>query len=243
MIPWLSGRPDFPPVERALREPAGLLAAGGKLTPDWLLAAYGRGIFPWYSAGEPILWWSPDPRLILVPDEIRIHRSLRKTLRRRGFEVRLDTAFAEVLRGCAAPRAPGLGTWITAEMQAAYLRMHELGYAHSVECWHEGVLVGGLYGLALGRAFFGESMFSNETDASKVALAHLARLLATWQYAVIDCQMTTTHLVSMGARELPRELFAGALERWVHEGLPPGRWPADAAAAIDWNRLDTDSPT
>ncbi len=235
MIPWLRGEPAFPPLAAALTEPNGLLAAGGELGPAWLLAAYRRGIFPWFGEGEPILWWSPDPRLILVPDEIRIHRSLRRTLRRRPFELRLDTDFAGVMAACAAPREPGGTTWILPAMRRAYGRMHELGYAHSVECWREGRLVGGLYGMALGRVFFGESMFSLETDASKVALAHLARLLHDWGFRLIDCQMTTPHLVSMGAREIPRVLFAGAVARWSGEGRAPGRWPADAAAALDWS--------
>lgn len=234
MIPWLFDRPAFPPVERALREPEGLIAAGGELGPEWLLAAYRRGIFPWYSPGEPILWWSPDPRLVLLPGEIRITRSLRKTLRQGRFEIRLDTAFAEVMAACAAPREQGGGTWITAEMQAAYLRMHELGYAHSVESWSDGRLVGGLYGMALGRAFFGESMFSRESDASKVALAHLARFLEMRDYAVIDCQMTTQHLLSMGAREVSRSDFSRGLATWTQEGPQPGRWPADAAQGMDW---------
>ncbi|NLF54086.1 MAG: leucyl/phenylalanyl-tRNA--protein transferase [Thauera phenolivorans] len=235
MIPWLRGEPAFPPLASALAEPNGLLAAGGELGPPWLLAAYRRGIFPWFGEGEPILWWSPDPRLVLVPDELRIHRSLRRTLRRRPFELRLDTEFEGVMAACAAPREPGGATWILPEMQRAYGRMHELGYAHSVECWREGRLVGGLYGMALGRVFFGESMFSRETDASKVALAHLGRLLHDWGFRLIDCQMTTPHLLSMGAREIPRALFSGALARWTGEGRAPGRWPADAAAALDWS--------
>ncbi len=234
MIPWLGSEAVFPPDAQALAEPNGLLAAGGSLSPAWLLAAYRRGIFPWFSEGEPILWWTPDPRLVLVPDEIHISHSLRKTLRRRHFEVRTDTAFAAVMRACAAPRGPGLGTWITPEMQAAYLRMHELGHAHSVECWREGRLVGGLYGIALGRVYFGESMFALETDASKVALAHLGRLLGERGYAIIDCQMTTAHLQYMGARELSRAHFAAALARWVSEGPPPQKWAADAARHFTW---------
>jgi len=232
MIPWLSGQPDFPPVERALTDPRGLLAAGGELSPTWLLAAYRRGIFPWYSAGEPILWWSPDPRLVLVPADIRISRSLRRTLRQRRFEVRFDTAFARVVAACAAPREPGGGTWITPEMQRAYLCMHELGYAHSVESWVDDQLVGGLYGMVLGRAFFGESMFSHHTDASKVALAHLAGYLETQDFAVIDCQMTTAHLLSLGACEMPRSEFCAGLARWTREGAPPLRWAPDASAAL-----------
>lgn len=234
MIPWLTDRPAFPPLTQALANPPGLLAAGGALDPEWLLAAYRRGIFPWFSAGEPILWWSPDPRLVLRPEEIRITRSLRRTLRQRRFEVRFDTAFDAVMAACAAPREPGGGTWITAEMQAAYCRMHELGYAHSVESWQDGRLVGGLYGIALGQAFFGESMFSRVSDASKVALAHLARFLESRGYAVIDCQMTTPHLLSMGAREMPRADFAAGLAHWTQAGAAPQRWPAGAGAAIDW---------
>lgn len=232
MIPWLTGRPDFPPVERALSEPGGLLAAGGELSPPWLLAAYRRGIFPWFNPGEPILWWSPDPRLVLVPGEIHIGRSLAKTLRQRRFELRFDTAFARVVAACAAPREPGGGTWITPEMQAAYVRMHELGYAHSVETWVDGELVGGLYGMALGRAFFGESMFSRRSDASKVALAHLARHLERQNFAVIDCQMTTAHLLSLGAREVPRSAFCAGLAQWTQEGPPPRRWEPDAGAGL-----------
>lgn len=235
MIPWLEGAPAFPPVERALIDPNGLLAAGGELTEDWLLTAYRHGIFPWFGDEEPILWWSPDPRMVLIPAEIRVRRSLRKVLRRRHFEVRVDTAFAEVMAACAAPRAGAGGTWITPRMQAAYCHMHELGYAHSVECWREDELVGGLYGIALGRAFFGESMFSRVTDGSKVALAHLARILEQRDFAVIDCQMTTPHLLSMGAREIARSTFAAGLERWTREGNPPGKWPAGLATTIDWS--------
>ena len=235
MIPWLGAEPVFPADERALREPNGLLAAGGALSQPWLLAAYHRGIFPWISEGEPILWWTPDPRLVLVPDEVHISHSLRKTLRRRSFEVRADTDFAAVLRGCAAPRPPAPGTWITPAMQAAYLRMHELGHAHSVECWKGGRLVGGLYGMAIGRVFFGESMFALETDASKVALAHLARLLSNRGYGMIDCQMTTAHLLSMGAREVTRARFTAALRQWATEGPAPQRWAADAMHDFEWN--------
>lgn len=160
MIPWLGDRPAFPPLSRALREPNGLLAAGGALTPEWLLAAYRRGIFPWFNDGEPILWWSPSPRMVVFPDEVRITRSLRKTLRKGDYEVRLDHDFAAVIRACAAPREPGGRTWITPDIQSAYIRMHQLGYAHSVETYIDGELAGGLYGMALGQAFFGESMFS-----------------------------------------------------------------------------------
>lgn len=243
MIPWLPDRPSFPPVERALREPNGLLAAGGALSSEWLLAAYHRGIFPWFSEGEPILWWSPDPRLVLRPAEVKLRRSLRKVLRQKRFEVRVDTSFADVIAECAAPREPGGGTWITAEIQRAYTRLHELGFAHSIECWREGRLVGGLYGIALGRAFFGESMFSRETDASKVALAHLTALLERLDFAVIDCQMTTPHLLSMGAREIDRSEFCAGLAEWTQAGSAPGRWTQDLINDIDWHTRSTTGHT
>jgi leucyl/phenylalanyl-tRNA---protein transferase len=235
MIPWLPPDPAvFPPVESALREPDGpngLLAAGGDLSPERILAAYQRGIFPWYSAGEPILWWSPDPRMVLFPAELKISRSLAKVLRNRAYEVRLDTAFAEVMAACAAtPRDGQSGTWITAEMQAAYGRLHELGYAHSVETWMDGKLVGGLYGMALGHAFYGESMFSWRTDASKIALAHLCVHLQRCGFGIIDCQMETTHLASLGARPIPRSDFVALLRRSATADFCPGRWPVDAVA-------------
>ena len=235
MIPWLEGAPGFPPLEQALTEPNGLLAAGGALEPQWLLTAYRQGIFPWYSPGEPILWWSPDPRLVLLPDELHISRSLRKTLRRRPFELRVDSAFSAVIEACAAPRAPATGTWISAEMRAAYLAMHELGYAHSVECWRDGRLVGGLYGMALGRVFFGESMFSLATDASKVAFAPLVRFLRTQGYAISDCQMKTAHLMSLGAREITRQQFLDMLDRHACAPRSLHRWPAASLADMDWN--------
>lgn len=232
-IPWLDNWADFPDAASALEEPNGLVAAGGALSPEWLLAAYRRGFFPWFNEGDPILWWSPDPRLVLFPHEIRIHRSLGRVLRQRRFEVRVDTDFPAVIAACAMPREPGGKTWILPAMQAAYCRMFELGYAHSVECWREGRLVGGLYGMALGRVFFGESMFSFETDASKVALAHLARLLTAKDFAMIDCQMSTAHLLSMGAREIPRDEFCAGLERWAVTNEP--HWPAGLAALVEWD--------
>ncbi len=245
MIPWLERHTPFPPVEQALRRANGLLCAGGDLSPERLIDAYRHGIFPWFSAGEPILWWSPDPRMVLLPSEVKISRSLAKTLRHGHYAVRLDTAFAEVIHACVQPRNEDSGTWITPEMQAAYCRMHELGYAHSVETWIDGKLCGGLYGMAIGRAFYGESMFSRATDASKIALAHLARLLECKGYAVIDCQMSTPHLASLGAREISRRQFVQGLAVWTTQSkggdanssatlygtsyTNPGRWPADAA--------------
>jgi len=231
MIPWLPQEPIFPALEKALAEPNGLLAAGGDLSPQRLLAAYRRGIFPWYSTGEPILWWSPDPRMVLVPGELKVSRSLAKTLRNASYEVRLDTAFGAVIRACAGkPREGQAGTWITREMQAAYLELHRLGYAHSVETWIDGKLAGGLYGIAIGRGFYGESMFSDQRDASKIALAHLCAYLKQRGFGIIDCQMETAHLASLGARPIPRRDFAARLGDLCSHGDDPGCWPA---AAID----------
>ena len=223
----------FPPVETALREPNGLLAMGGDLSIERLLDAYRHGIFPWFNPGEPILWWSPDPRMVLVPGEIRVTRSLAKRIRNAGFDVRVDTAFAEVMRGCGAPRRvePGeaaAGTWISPMMVAAYSRLFDAGYAHSVETWHKGELVGGLYGVAIGRMFYGESMFSREPDASKVALVRLARQLQQWEFGLIDCQMETSHLASMGARPIPRAAFTARLAELVKLPHRPGPWRFDA---------------
>ena len=203
----------FPPVDRALREPNGLLAAGGDLSPARLLNAYRAGIFPWYSEGQPILWWSPDPRAVLFPNDLKISRSLRKTIRRREFHVTTDTVFRRVVAGCAAPRGDDSGTWITEAMSEAYCRLHSLGYAHSVECWQGSELVGGLYGVALGRVFFGESMFSRVSDASKVALVYLRDL----HFELIDCQIPNDHLSRLGARGLGRRDFVALLERWCGE--------------------------
>ena len=228
MIPWLDEEISFPPVYTALTEPPGLLAAGGDLSPERLIAAYRRGIFPWYTPGDPILWWSPDPRMVLYPAELKISRSLSRTLRNADYEVRLDSAFTEVIHACATARREGQrGTWITAEMQQAYQGLHQLGYAHSVETWIDGKLAGGLYGVALGRAFFGESMFSCVRDASKIALAHLCVYLQQRNFGIIDCQMETAHLTSLGARSLPRRDFAAALESLVDSGDKPGQWPQD----------------
>jgi leucyl/phenylalanyl-tRNA--protein transferase len=229
VIPFLGPGAPFPPISRALREPNGLLCAGADLSPGRLLDAYARGIFPWFSEGEPILWWSPHPRMVLFPDEFRISRSLRKTVARGAFETRFDTAFREVMAACAAPREPGGGTWIMPEMIAAYVRLHELGFAHSVESWREGHLAGGLYGILLGRVFFGESMFSRATDASKVALVKLVERAKTLGVRVIDCQQATRHLASLGAREIPRRDFAHLLAESIQYPPSGGRWPATEA--------------
>jgi len=224
VIPWLDRLTPFPPVERALKVPNGLLAAGGDLSVERLLAAYRRGIFPWFSEGDPLLWWSPDPRMVLHVDELKISRSLAKSMRNRGYEVRLDTAFGAVLEGCAGPRRQQPGTWLGPEMRAAYLQLHQLGYAHSFETWLDGALVGGLYGMAVGRMFYGESMFARATDASKVALAALAAELRARGFPLIDCQMNTAHLANLGAREIKRADFLRAVAALVNYAEPPGRW-------------------
>ena len=216
LLPWLTRGTAFPPVETALTSPNGLLAAGGDLSPERLLAAYSRGIFPWFSEGEPILWWSPDPRMVLFPAELKISRSLAKTLRNKSYEVRVDTRFAEVTAACAeAPREGQLSTWIHPQMIAAYTRLHQMGHTHCFETWIDNELAGGLYGVAVGRAFFGESMFSRRTDASKIAFVHLVRQLADWGFGMIDCQMTTRHLASLGAREISRQEFSARLAELV----------------------------
>jgi leucyl/phenylalanyl-tRNA--protein transferase len=227
VIPWLAPEQPFPPVHRALREPNGLLAAGGDLSFERLIAAYRQGIFPWYGEGQPVLWWSPDPRMVLYPREIEVSRSLRKRLRKRDFQVRVDTCFVRVMRACAEPRAGQGGTWITEEMLEAYASLHAAGMAHSVETWTEGELTGGLYGVALGRVFFGESMFSRASDASKIALVHLARQLERWNFGIVDCQMATAHLASLGAREIPRKDFVRALSELVNYPTRTGKWRFD----------------
>ena len=218
---------EFPPAARALREPNGLLAAGGALTPQWLVKAYRRGIFPWYSEGQPVLWWSPDPRMVLIPGDFRISRSLGKRIRRHDYEIRVDTSFGDVMRACAQPREGQSGTWIDEAIIAAYSGLHSAGRAHSVETWIDGVLAGGLYGVALGRMFFGESMFTLAPDASKLALAHLVRQLQRWSFGLIDCQMSTAHLASLGAREMPRADFLRKLAGLIDEPAIPGPWHFD----------------
>ncbi len=215
----IQGQQPFPPVELALESPNGLLAAGGDLSPARLLDAYRHGIFPWFNENDPILWWSPDPRMVLFPAEFKISRTLRKTLRNGEYEVRTDTAFEQVMRACAAPRNGQAGTWIVEEMVAAYCELHRMGYAHSVETWMDGELAGGLYGMAIGSMFYGESMFCRRTDASKIALAHLARQLERHGFGMIDCQMNTPHLASLGAREIPRDEFILRLRELIH--YPP----------------------
>jgi len=214
MLIWLA--PDdppeaFPPVERALRDPPGLLAAGGDLSCERLVAAYRRGIFPWYAPGQPVLWWSPDPREVLFPAEFHRSRSLARALRTRGFEYHVDRDFEAVLAACAAPRRGSPGTWITAEMHAAYLALHHRGIAHSAEIWHAGRLVGGVYGVRLGQVFFGESMFSREPDGSKAALDGLVCQCLADGTAIIDCQQPSAHLRSLGSRAIPRKEFVTLL--------------------------------
>lgn len=227
MLPWLPLSPVyFPPVQDALETPDGLLAAGGDLSPERLLLAYRSGIFPWYSDDQPLLWWSPNPRMVLFPDEIRVRRSLAKRIRNGGFVLTANQAFDEVVAACASPRDEQPGTWITDEMRDAYHQLHRLGAAQSVEVWQQGRLVGGLYGIALGPVFFGESMFSRTPDASKVALVCLARSMSAGQGRLIDCQMHTPHLASLGARDISRDTFIGYLETWLPPpaGNNPSQW-------------------
>lgn len=230
MINWLDPAcVNFPPVHRALREPNGLLAAGGALTTEWLLAAYSDGIFPWFSEGDPILWWSPDPRTVFNPKAIKIRRSLRQSLRNRGYTFKADHAFHDVIKACAEPRKDQGETWIVAPMQAAYCNLHEEGYAHSIECWQEGRLVGGLYGVAIGSLFFGESMFSHERDASKGALIFLAHLANQVNGPLIDCQMPNPHLDSLGAMNIPRQEFVQTIKQHLRspQPFPIGSWQHD----------------
>ena len=227
MLTRLGKDDPFPPVWKALPYPDGLLAFGADLSPERLLDAYRRGIFPWFGPEDPILWWSPDPRLVLFPDRLKISRSLRRRLRRGDFEIRVDTAFRQVMQACAEPRPGADGTWISPEMVEAYCRLHRLGHAHSVESWRNGNLVGGLYGLALGKAFFGESMFSRESDASKAAFAHLVLQLSRWDYGLVDCQVRTGHLVSLGAEEISRSEFTARLDTLTSRDGDRGKWTFD----------------
>ncbi|GED44527.1 leucyl/phenylalanyl-tRNA--protein transferase [Vreelandella aquamarina] len=238
MLPWLSSpHPSFPSTEQALESPNGLLAAGGELTPAWLVDAYRKGIFPWYSDKDPILWWSPDPRMILLPAQFKRRRSLAKRLRHGGFSVTLDQQFIQVVEACAAPRKNEPGTWINPDMRRAYQRLHELGIAHSIEVHRDGELVGGLYGLAMGPVFFGESMFSRQPDASKIALAYLAGAMQRHGGELIDCQMHTPHLASLGATTVARNTFINYLEQWLPEKafrLPSSAHQALSVPASPW---------
>ena len=227
MIPWLRGDAPFPPVSKALRSPNGLLCAGGDLSPERIVDAYAHGIFPWFSEGDPILWWSPDPRMVLFPDELKVSRSLRKSVAHDLYETRFDTSFRAVMEACASPRDGQGGTWIVPEMVDAYTALHQRGFAHSVESWQAGELVGGLYGVALGKVFFGESMFTREPDASKVALVRLVERLKAADYRVIDCQQATAHLASLGAREIPRAEFSQLVRESIQYPLSGERWSSD----------------
>ncbi len=228
-IPLLGAEPEspFPPARRALREPNGLLAAGGDLSPERLLNAYRHGVFPWFGEGQPILWWSPDPRVVFDTSRFALSSRFRRSLRRSDWTLRADTAFAQVLSACAAaPRSGQDGTWITADMAAAYISLHRLGHAHSVEVFSGSTLVGGIYGVAIGRMFFGESMFSGQSGGSKVALAALARLLAGWGWPLIDAQVENDHLLSLGARLLPRADFLERVGALVTLEGKPESWSA-----------------
>jgi len=236
VIAWLGTRTPFPPLAAALAEPNGLLAAGGDLSPDRLLLAYRRGIFPWYSDGQPVLWWSPDPRMVLFPREFKVSDSLRKVLKRvlrePRWEVRVDHDFAAVMRACAqTPREGQRGTWITADIVEAYSTLHRAGDAHSVETWFDGERVGGLYGVSFGKMFFGESMFAHRSDASKIALAALVGHLRRHEIEMIDCQQNTSHLASLGGREIARRAFVTHLRGAVAQ--PPIPWHFDKTALLD----------
>lgn len=227
MVPWLGPTDPLPPPETARRTPNGLLAAGGGLSVARLVDAYGRGAFPWFSDGEPVLWWCPDPRMVLPTDAVHVSKSLARRLRRADYTVTLDRAFSDVMRACAAPRADDHGTWISDEMRDAYQALHRAGHAHSLEVWVDGALAGGIYGVALGRAFFGESMFSRVPDGSKLAITWLAAQLARWQVPFIDCQVPSEHLASLGAQEVPRRDFLRRLGPLVSAEEPPAPWTLD----------------
>ncbi len=212
---------SFPAIETALTNPDGLLAIGGCLSSQRIINAYQQGIFPWYSSGEPILWWSPNPRLVLFPKNLKISRSLKKTIRKGNFQVTYDQAFSQVMQHCAAPRKKEYGTWITEEIYQAYTQLHQQGFAHSCEVWFDNELVGGLYGISIGQVFFGESMFHKKTDASKIAFHSLVNQLSEWGYQLIDCQVHTNHLSSLGAEEIDRKKFLSLLQH--HCSLHPSK--------------------
>jgi len=224
---WLDPeRIGFPEADQALANPNGLLAAGGSLSPEWLIHAYQRGIFPWFEDDQPFLWWSPDPRMVLLPSELHISRSLSKLIQNNPYQVSIDLDFAAVISACSEPRPNSDGTWITAELQAAYQNLHSLGIAHSVEVWEQDSLVGGLYGVALGNVFFGESMFSRSSNCSKLALVFLVQHLRKWGYELIDCQVASRHLASLGAREIPRGEFLAQLSELIDGQVEPAYWPS-----------------
>lgn len=230
-LPWLdSPESSFPDISLALVDPNGLLAAGGELTSTRLLDAYSHGIFPWFEEGQPILWWSPDPRMVLFLEDLHVSKSLQKALAKPYFSVTMDKAFADVIACCAEPRGDSPGTWITDEMQSAYIDLHTAGHAHSVEVWREGKLVGGLYGIAIGQLFFGESMFSHESNASKIALVNLVKQLQQWNYKLIDCQVSSEHLESLGALEISREQFRRQLEQYLSKSGKAAPWNIDSAS-------------
>lgn len=239
---WLNpSQPDepFPDAENALEEPNGLLAIGGDLSTRRLLRAYHEGIFPWYNPDEPILWWSPDPRTIFAPDQIHVARSLRRDLRRQDYAVTLDRAFHAVIDLCAAPRRHQRGTWLGEDMRRAFCGLHAIGHAHSIEVWRKHALIGGLYGIALGRAFFGESMFSRAPNGSKIALIHLARQLGVWGFELIDGQVGSPHLYRMGAFDVPRTAFRQRLRHALAFPAMPPRWRFDIPVPADPAHLPT----
>lgn len=219
---------QFPPVEQAEQETDGLVAVGGDLSTTRLLNAYSSGIFPWYSDDQPILWWSPDPRMILYPNQLKISRSLGKNIRNSNLTFTIDHAFADVMTACAAPRQNQPGTWITDDMKQAYQALFKLGHAHSVEVWEEDNLVGGVYGVAIGQVFFGESMFSRRNNASKMALAHLCERLIIWGYALIDCQVYSDHLTTLGAEEIPRPEFCSLLQKLCNTAPSTDSWQKES---------------
>lgn len=232
MIPYLGPGDPFPPVEQALDHPDGLLAAGGTLTTKRLVEAYRLGIFPWFNEGDPILWWSPDPRTILRPRAVHVSHSLRKRLRKAAHFVTIDRVFDRVLDGCAAPRDDDHGTWLSPPMRRAYAALHRAGLAHSVEVWMDGELAGGVYGVALGRMFFGESMFTRRTDASKIGIVVLAAQLDRWGFPMIDCQLETSHLLSLGAEHVPRRAFVAEIAQLVKEPAPSWQLDEDLAGNV-----------
>ncbi len=233
-LPWLApNKLEFPDVSTAWKDPNGLLAVGGDLSPERLIRAYSQGIFPWYEEDQPILWWSPEPRMLLIPEHIHISRSLAKYLRKQPFRITLDTTFDQVIHACSLPRREGGGTWITDEMKNAYIALHHRQVAHSLEVWDDDKLVGGVYGVAIGKAFFGESMFSKVDNASKVALVYLAGQLKKWGFGFIDCQMETDHLARMGAAPVARAQFQALLMNYTGVSMARAPW------TLDWSYPET----